>query len=304
MNTLISVIVPVYKVENYLNRCIDSILNQTYRNLEVILVDDGSPDNCPSICEEYAKKDSRIKIVHQENGGLSSARNTGLTVTSGEFITFVDSDDWIANDMYQILYNTMISQNADIVECNYFAVNEKTSEKSVPSKENIIYYDDDGLKALFLDKNIKSYVWNKLYKRNTIGDTTFPVGRSYEDTYTTYKFFSKAKKIVSINQPLYFYNIRSGSISRNFSPDLFLGIFQQYTDYSSYSKDFNELLQARVIRRGIVTTMEYIKGKERKNARQILKKVKTVRKLFLKNPYLSSKEKLIASLYFVLTTFL
>lgn len=304
MNTLISVIVPVYKVENYLNRCIDSILNQTYRNLEVILVDDGSPDNCPSICEEYAKKDNRIKVIHQENGGLSSARNTGLTVASGELITFVDSDDWVANDMYQILYDTMTSQDADIVECNYFAVNEKTSEKSVPVKENLIYYNDDGLKALFLDKNIKSYVWNKLYKRNTIGDTTFPVGRSYEDTYTTYKFFSKAKKIVSINQPLYFYNIRSGSISRNFSPDLFLGIFQQYVDYSSYSKDFNELLQARVIRRGIVTTIEYIKEKERKNARQIAKKVKTVQKLFLKNHYLSLKEKFIASIYFILAAFL
>ncbi len=114
----ISVIVPIYKVEEYLHRCIDSIINQTYTNLEIILVDDGSPDNCPMICDEYAKKDSRIRVIHKKNGGLSDARNAGLEIATGEYIGFVDSDDWIHKDMYHILYKNIIEKDADIAECS------------------------------------------------------------------------------------------------------------------------------------------------------------------------------------------
>lgn len=115
----ISVIVPIYKVENYLNRCVESIRKQTYRNLEIILVDDGSPDACGEMCDRYAQEDSRIRVIHKENGGLSDARNAGIEVATGEYIAFVDSDDWIDDKMYEVLYSTLLKYNADIAECSY-----------------------------------------------------------------------------------------------------------------------------------------------------------------------------------------
>ena len=119
MSEKISVIVPIYKTEQFLSKCIDSIINQTYKNLEIILVDDGSPDNCPKICDEYAKRDNRIKVIHKENGGLSSARNAGIEIATGDFSAFVDSDDWIDSDMYESLVKLSDEYNADIAECGY-----------------------------------------------------------------------------------------------------------------------------------------------------------------------------------------
>ena len=125
MNYLISVIVPVYKAEKYLNQCIESIVSQTYQNLQIILVDDGSPDNCPAICDDWAKKDRRIVVIHKENGGQSSARNVGLDIARGEYVGFVDADDFIDHDMYEILLHSLVSTNVDIVCCGSRIVNEK-----------------------------------------------------------------------------------------------------------------------------------------------------------------------------------
>ena len=125
MNPLISVIVPVYKAEKYLDKCVQSIVNQTYKNLEIILVDDGSPDNCPEMCDEWAKKDSRIKVIHKENGGVSSARNAGLDNSFGDYIGFVDSDDFIENDFYECLYDNLVENGADISFCTFKTLDEK-----------------------------------------------------------------------------------------------------------------------------------------------------------------------------------
>ena len=132
MNSLISVIVPIYNVEKYLDRCVESIINQTYKNLEIILVDDGSPDNCTQMCDDYAKKDSRIRVVHKENGGLSDARNAGMEVATGEYVSFIDSDDYISLDFYETLFQTMIDNDSDIVECSVvkFYENGKFDEYS------------------------------------------------------------------------------------------------------------------------------------------------------------------------------
>ena len=164
-NDLISIIIPVYKVEKYLEKCIESVLKQTYTNLQIILVDDGSPDNCGKICDEYAKKDSRIEVIHKINGGLSDARNVGINRANGRYIGFVDSDDYIKEDMYEKLINLIKEYNADVSICNLYDVFD--GKEYVRNKDNGIheYSRIDILKEILLDKNIQSYAWNKLYKK-------------------------------------------------------------------------------------------------------------------------------------------
>ena len=153
MEDLISVVVPIYNVENYIKKCVDSILSQTYKNLEIILVDDGSPDNCPQICDEYAQKDNRIKVIHKENGGLSDARNAGIDISKGKFITFIDSDDYIEKDYVEVLYNSIKENASDMAIGSHKAIydngtilNKETGEKSVLDSKNVlerILYDEN-----------------------------------------------------------------------------------------------------------------------------------------------------------------
>jgi len=218
MKPLISVIVPIYKVEKYINQCIDSILAQTYKNLEVILVDDGSPDNCPKICDEYAKLDNRIRVIHKENGGLSDARNAGLEIAKGEYIGFVDSDDWIAPDMYEYMYNGIQKYSADIVSCGYFECLDKSNfAGGYYNPEDRLYKEKEAIEALLLLK-IPNYAWNKLYKRSLwTDDIRYPKGRLYEDVLTTYKLFEKSKLTVALSEPKYNYRINDKSITGNIS---------------------------------------------------------------------------------------
>lgn len=212
--SLISIIVPVYKVEKYLRRCIESILNQTYTNIEVILVDDGSPDDCPAICDEYAQKDSRIIVIHKENGGLSDARNAGLNIAKGKFIGFVDSDDYIAPDMYQILITAALTNNADITLCNYTRVNEENIKI-----ESLQYATDKKYsKSEFIQELIQPYgsyyvvVWNKLYRNTIFEDLRFPIGKQHEDEYVIHYMIDSSSVIVSVKDTLYYYLQRQGSI--------------------------------------------------------------------------------------------
>ena len=163
---LISVIVPIYNVEKYLDRCVDSIINQTYKNLEIILVDDGSPDNCPQMCDDYAKKDSRIKVVHKENGGLSDARNVGMEVATGEYVSFIDSDDYISLDFYETLLETIVDNDSDIVECGVVKFYEDNSFDKYSDDLKVTNYDTvDGLEGLINENPFKQHVWNKLYNQ-------------------------------------------------------------------------------------------------------------------------------------------
>ena len=162
---LISIIIPVYKVEKYLEKCINSIIGQTYTNLQIILVDDGSPDNSGKICDKYAKKDSRVEVIHKSNGGLSEARNSGIERAKGKYIGFVDSDDYIKEDMYEVLYNLITRFQADVSICNlYDVVGDEKNIRNI--NEGIKEYNRiDILKEVLMDKNIQSYAWNKLYKK-------------------------------------------------------------------------------------------------------------------------------------------
>ena len=205
----VSVIIPVYKVEKYLRKCVDSVINQTYKNLEIWLVDDGSPDNCPAICDEYAANDSRIKVIHKKNGGLSDARNAALDVMTGKYVTFVDSDDYISKDAIQTMYDVLKEYNTDISLGNMQSVSENgniTSNCSFSDDEKVLCGDD-----IYLTLN-RPNAPSKLYKANVFDDIRFPLGRLYEDVFTWHKILAKVNRIALTGKVSYYYLVRSGSI--------------------------------------------------------------------------------------------
>lgn len=214
---MISVIVPIYNVENYLEDCINSILNQSYKELEIILVDDGSPDSCGKICDKYAEKDSRITVIHKKNGGLSDARNTGINVANGEYLSFVDSDDLLHKDFYLTLFNMLIDNNADISSCNFLKfTGEKISDKSIKNPIIKTISNIDALNDLYTDKYVNYIVaCNKLYKATLFKDLKFPVGKIHEDEFTTPKVLFKANKIAVTEEELYYYRQTPNSITNS-----------------------------------------------------------------------------------------
>ena len=239
MKEWISVIVPIYNVEDYLPKCIDSIISQTYRDLEIILVDDGSTDNCSKICDEYKKKDIRIKVIHKENGGLPSARNTGLDIANGSLIGFVDSDDYIEPTMYEKLYDNMKKNHSDISICNYYKVNnnrKKIMVKEIELKEFCSVGRDKFTNIHSKYATLMSIAWNKLYKKEIFNDIRYPDGQIYEDSYIICNLLEKAKKISFILEPLYYYVYRKNSIINSFS-------IKQFDIMKSFNKKievFNE----------------------------------------------------------------
>lgn len=214
---LISIIVPVYQVENYLERCLESILKQTYSNFEVILIDDGSKDQSANICEKYAQKDSRIRVFHKENGGLASARNKGIERANGDWYCFIDSDDYIKEDYLEYLLNLCIKNNADISCCNYDIVYEDISnvDKNIKLDEqesNQIYSSEKFTYLLICDK-IANYAWNKLYRSTLWKNFRFDENyRIYEDMVTLYKVAAEGRKAVFGCEAKYFYVQRSSSL--------------------------------------------------------------------------------------------
>ena len=202
MSKLVSIIVPVYKVEQYLKRCMDSILNQTYKNIEVILVNDGSPDNCPALCDEYAKIDSRIRVIHKENGGLSSARNVALGTVKGDYVFFVDSDDWLALDTLEVL-NEYLEKDYDMISFQRtYLIEEKVVEKGEknPKDMDVSQYID----ASFLGR-YDFFVTTKIFKTEVFNNVRFLEGRNYEDLEIMHRLFLNMKKVVGLDYFLYYY---------------------------------------------------------------------------------------------------
>lgn len=210
---MISVVIPVYKVEAYLDRCIQSIVQQTYEDLEIILVDDGSPDKCGAICDAWAAKDGRIRVIHKTNGGLSDARNAGLVVASGEYISFVDSDDWLAPDFYQILMQILHEQACDIVSCGFMSTSEVVQDVTIPdSLPTRILSAQEAVGELIRDGAVRQVVWNKLYCREVIQDIPFAVGKYHEDEFWSYQVIGRAQKIAIVDYQGYYYYQRTDSI--------------------------------------------------------------------------------------------
>lgn len=249
---LITVVVPIYKVEQYLAECVDSILNQTYTNLEIYLVDDGSPDRCGEICNEYAKKDSRIRVIHQENKGLSGARNSAIDVFKGEYITFVDSDDWISDEMIERLYKNLIEHDAQM-SCtspdSFYEDGTHTTTKY--NGEVFVYTKEQALDCFLFNDYLTPCVCGKLYMRNLWTSMRCPEGMLFEDQFTTYKLIDQCNKIIYCTKPMYHYRKRAGSIghsvfNRN-TYDLYDAIQEEYEYiHTRYGQEVPNIAVARI----------------------------------------------------------
>lgn len=215
MKSLLSVIVPIYKVEDYLPKCVESIRNQTYSNLEIILVDDGSPDGCGAICDEFAKKDSRIRVIHKENGGLSDARNTGIDVAKGDYLAFVDSDDWLEPDAFEAMLALAEKYDAKMVCAGRYNEDGATGTQSkglCPEKEEFVP-GKELVRRIFRWDHLDSAAWDKLYARELFREIRYPVGRVVEDVPTTYHLVLLAGGAAMLPKPVYHYVCRAQSIT-------------------------------------------------------------------------------------------
>jgi len=208
---MISIIVPIYKVESELRQCLDSIISQSYTDIEILLVDDGSPDTCGEICDEYAQRDDRIRVFHTENKGLSAARNLGLDNAKGDIVAFIDSDDWIEPDMIESLARVLSETNSDIAVSGYLLENNSWTQNS--DVEGALYEGNASLSAL-LTKKLNNNVWNKIYRKELFQDVRFPEGKNYEDITVMHRVLHKAKRVAVISEPKYHYRVRSESITK------------------------------------------------------------------------------------------
>lgn len=210
---LISVIVPVHKVEAYLDKCISSIVNQTYKNLEIILVDDGSPDNCPAICDNWAVIDARIKVIHQKNAGGAAARNAALDVAQGDLIAFVDSDDYIATTMFEKLFNILELTEVDIVECAYkLTYDDYGHFEDKEISQTRIFTTQEALRENLYNTSCQQVIWNKIYKRDIVGEIRFVEGKTIDDEYFTYRVIGNAATIAVSSACMYFYRQQDSSV--------------------------------------------------------------------------------------------
>lgn len=234
----ISVIVPCYKVQEFLPNCIESIINQTYRNLEIILVDDGSPDDCGRICDEYQKKDKRIKVIHKKNGGLSDARNAGIKVSSGDYLAFVDSDDYINYNMYKCLYDNLKKYKADISVCGINKTSSVDLDKERLEDNNVKVFDGvDTYYNLYNSLAVETVVaWNKLYKRKVFKNILYPVGKINEDEAIIHRLLANTRRIVYSSVKYYYYYQRPSSIMNDYK-ERNLEVFEWFFERGKYFKE-------------------------------------------------------------------
>lgn len=295
----ISIIVPVYNVEKYVKKCIDSILNQTFKDFELILVDDGSTDNCGKICDEYSKDDSRVRVVHKENGGLSDSRNTGIELSRGEYLGFVDSDDYIAFDMYETLYNNLTLHNADISVCGIYNCYDGNKYPECSDKMFMVLDTKQALKEVLIGEKFSVPACNKLYKKSLFDNIKYPVGKLSEDAFVTPTLISNSNKVVVTTEPKYYYVHRKGSITSSHFKMNDFDVVQAYKINLELVKSrFPDLYEQAIFR--CLWSYMYVLDKMvlTPNLKQIDEYNKVIRHLrkntitILKIPYFTTKRKI------------
>ena len=299
---LVSVIVPIYKVEEYLRECLDSIIGQTYKNLEIILVDDGSPDRCGEICEEYARNDSRITVYHKENGGPSDARNYGIARAHGEFLTFVDSDDVIKANFVETLLGLIHKYDADIATAPFMSFSDllRWNDDNIDG-EYCVSPHDMFLDALY-QRGADTTTCAKLYRREIWGDIEFPKGMYYEDTATIYKPIFRSSKIAFTSEKLYGYRSRQGSIMKaTVSPKMLhiIPVTQQF--FQAVTEKFPDLKTAASSRvfslnRSVYLNFPFSSKKERM---QVWAEMKKYRRAIIFDPLARKRERVAAILSYL-----
>ncbi len=308
----ISIIVPIYNVEKYLVKCLDSLVNQTLKEIEIILVDDGSPDNCPKICDEYANKDNRIKVIHKQNAGVSAARNTGIEIATAEWLAFVDADDWVEEDMFEEAYKRTVNCDVDMVLFNFYSNYEKKEvvNKKIPQEDFITDNQDiiQQLKLSVLHETFGPYntsftlmgaPWNKIFKASIVKENKieFPleVKGVFDDALFNLYYYDYVKKVVFFNKPLYHYRRLSTSILNKFKPnklEINQAIFNKIEEYIKQHND-DELLKnaynSRVVLYLHITINLYFFNKD--NTKSVREKIAELKETIETEPYKEALKK-------------
>lgn len=301
-NIKVSVIVPVYNVEKYIKKCLDSLVNQTLKDIEVIVINDGSPDNSQEIIDKYKEEyPQKVKAYITENRGLGDARNFGLTKASGEYVGFVDSDDYVELDMYEKLYNEAKKNELDMVICGSYNVNENTGKKNIELDRML--FEDEYKNAFFG----RPAAWNKLYKKSIINKINFRSRKWYEDLDYTLKAITNSKKIGYVNEPLYNYLIREGSIMNNKNIDRNLEILDTFDEIKKYNKlkKYNDIVEYLAIYHIYISasvriiTADALKTRQKENLNKLFKYMNTNFENYKNNKYihlLSKNKKIVYTL--------
>ncbi len=304
----VSIIVPIYNVEKYLRKCIDSLINQTMKDVEIILVNDGSPDNSRSICEEYAEADNRIKVINKKNGGLSSARNAGLKEAKSDYILFVDSDDWINIHMVEILFEEMKKNNAEIVQCRYENVIDEYIDEGIHGNiTSKTISNIDALRNLYKnDSYLETVVtWNKLYKKSLFDGIQFPEGKLNEDEFTTHKLLYKSKKVVLVDKKLYYYRKTPDSITNSKVTIRRLDKLEAVKERMNFFENTGnrELYEKTLVRygdllRGSFLMCKYLIDNNEQILSDIDNEYKRMFKQYVNNKYLSFEKKILGFIFY------
>lgn len=303
---LISIIVPVYNVEKYLDRCIKCLISQSYRNIEIILVNDGSTDNSKKICKKYKKIDHRIKLINKENGGLSEARNYGIKESKGNYLFFIDSDDCMHTDTISFLYKQLKNNDADIATILYRKIYEddNVTDEIISAPTSFVYDNTEALEKLLYQENCTTSAWGKLYKKDLFRNVEYPVGKVHEDFPVTYKLFYKSTKVVISDAKMYYYLLRKTSITgSNYNAKRAISLQFAKEETEFVQKKVPSLISAannREFMEGIFTILSIGNSKDfndvKKQAKAIVKKY---RFCVIKDPKAGKKSKIFAMTSFL-----
>lgn len=307
-NEKVSIIIPIYKVEKYIDDCLNSVLNQTYQNLEVILVDDGSPDNCPVICEKYKEKDQRIKVIHQKNQGLSSARNTGLKYVSGDYVLFLDSDDYINLDCCKRLVQMSKKTKSDIVIGEIVTVNEDgvriDSNLGLKIHKSKILNKEQAMEEVIIEQQIRGYAWGKLFRREIADKVFYPTGKAYEDRFTIYKYFSKVEKVCLCPGAITYYRLRDSSITHSKNLDKWYDLIEGEDSLLQFCKknypDLVPLAESKIVGRYVHIWINFYDSKNKEKTRELVNQMKSIYKQYGHKKHIKAVHKISFLMIFIM----